>query len=68
MGRDSAIVRAYEGRRRAKKETDPARGRSRGCFRTQVPLIADRRNRPLGLRLTGGQRPDRTQARALVEA
>ena len=46
--------------------TDPALGRSRGGFGTQIHRRADRRGRPLPLRVTGGQRHDRTQA--LVEA
>ena len=44
-----------------KKEADPARGRSRGGFGAQIPILADRRGRPLSLR-TGGPRHDRTQA------
>ena len=34
----------------------------------KIHILADPRGRPLCLRLTGGQRHDRTQARALVEA
>ena len=51
-----------------KKGTDPARGRSRGGFGTQIPSLADRRGRPLHLRVTGGPRHDSTQARSLGEA
>ncbi len=47
-----------------KKGRDPALGRSRAGFSTQIHILADQR----GLRLTGGQRHDSTQARALVEA
>ena len=47
------------------KETDPALGRSRGGFGSKIHILADRRGRPLCLRLTGGQRHDSTQARAL---
>ena len=49
------------------KEADPARGRSRGGFGTQIHILADRQGRPLRLRVTGGPRQDRTQARALGE-
>ena len=47
------------------KGTDPALGRSQGGFGTQIHVLADRRGHPL--RVTGGQRHDSTQARALVE-
>ena len=53
---------------RPKPEAEPARGRRWGGFRTPIPSRSDRRGRPLRLRVTGGQRSDRTQARALVEA
>ena len=43
-----------------KKEADPALGRSRGGFGTQIHVLSDRRGRPLGLRVTGGPRHDRT--------
>ena len=46
-----------------KKEADSARGRSRGGCGPQIPILADRRGRPLHLRVTA--RHDRTQARAL---
>ena len=49
------------------KEAEPARGRSRGGFGPQIPILADLRGRPLPLRVTGGQRHDRTQAQAWVE-
>ena len=48
--------------------TDHALGRSRGGFGTKIHILADRRGRPLRLRVTGGQRHHSTQARALVEA
>ena len=67
--RTVAPGRAERAHMRAPKRTkaEPARGRSRGGFGTQIPLLADRRDRPLRLRVTGGPRPDRTQARALGE-
>ena len=49
------------------QEADPARGRSRGGCGPQIHSLADLRGRPLRLRVTGGPRPDRTQARALGE-
>ena len=48
------------------KGTDPALGRSRGGFGTQIHMLADRRGR--SLRVTGGQHHDSTQARAWVKA
>ena len=68
--RDSTVVRAHACAAGApkKKGLDPALGRSRAGFSTQIHILADQRGRPLCLRLTGGQRHDRTQARALVEA
>ena len=65
LRRDRTVMRA---RIRAagtlqKKGTDPARGRSRGGVSTQIHILTDRRGRPLGLRVTGGQRHERTQAR-----
>ena len=48
--------------------TDHALGRSRSGFGTPIHVLADRRGRPLRLRVTGGPRHDRTQARAWVEA
>ena len=50
------------------KEPDPALGRSRGGFGSQIHILADQRGRPLCLRLTGGPLHDRTRARDLVEA
>ena len=50
------------------KEAEPALNRSRDGFSTKIYVLADRRGRPLCLRVTGGQRHDSTQARALVEA
>ena len=66
---DSTIGRAHVSAAGAPKkpEADPARGRSRGGFGTQIPILADRQGRPLHLRVTGGPRHDRTQARALGE-
>ncbi len=46
--RDRTDVRAHE------KEEDPLLDRSRGGFRFQIPRLADRRGRPLRLRVTGG--------------
>ena len=64
---DSTVVRAHVSAagapRHKKRET--ARGRSRGGFRTPIPILEDRRGCPLRLRVTGGPRHDRTQARAL---
>ena len=60
---DSPIVRAAGAP--PKKEAEPARGRSRGGFGTRIPILADRQGRPLRLRVTGGPRHDRTQARTL---
>ena len=60
---DSTIVRAHVsavGALPSPKEADPALGRSRGGFSPKVHRMSDRRGRPLGLRLTGGQRHDRT--------
>ncbi len=51
-----------------KKGQDPALGRSRAGFSTQIHILADQRGRPLRLRLTGDPRHDRTQARARVKA
>ena len=67
---DSTVVRAHVSAAGAPQNqgTDPALGRSRGGFGTKIHMLADRRGRPLHLRVTGGQRHDRTQARALVEA
>ena len=47
------------------KEAEPARGRSRGGFGTQIRILADLRGCPL--RVTGGPRHDRIQAQALME-
>ena len=62
MQLDSTIMRAHVSAAGApqKQGTDPARGRSRGGFGTQIPILADRRGRPLHLRVTGGPRHDRT--------
>ena len=66
---DSPIVRAHVSAAGApkKKEADPALGRNRGGFGTKIHILADRRGRPLHLRVTGGPRHDRIQARALGE-
>ena len=65
---DSTAVRAHMSAAGApqNREADPALGRNRGGFGTQIHVLAARRGRPL--RVTGGQRHDRTQAQALVEA
>ena len=62
---DSTVVRAHVSAAGAPKNkgTDPALGRSRGGFGTQIHILANRRGRPLRLRVTGGQRHDSTQAR-----
>ena len=67
---DSTVVRAHASAAGAPKNKglDPALGRGRGGLSTQIHILADPRGRPLCLRLTGGQRHDSTQARALVEA
>ena len=36
------------------KGAEPALGRSRGGFSTKIHVLADRRGRPLRLRVTGG--------------
>ena len=65
---DSAVMRAHVSAAGTPPNpgTDHALGRSRGGFGTQIHGLADRRGRPL--RVTGGPRHDRTQARARVEA
>ena len=67
---DSTLVRAHVSAAGTPKNpgTDHALGHSRGGFGTQIHVLADRRGRPLRLRVTGGPRHDRTQARARVEA
>ena len=57
-GLDSTVVRAHMSAAGAPKnqETEPELGRSRGGFGTQIHILADRRR----LRVTGGQRHDRT--------
>ena len=69
MRLDSTIVRAHVSAAGApkKKEAEPALGRSRGGFGTQIHILADLRGRPLRLRVTGGQRHDSTQVWAWVE-
>ena len=52
--RDSTVVSAAGAR--PNKGAETALGRSRGSFSTQIHLLADRRARPLRLRVTGGQR------------
>ena len=54
---DSPIGRAHASAAGApkNKEAESALGRSRGGFGTQIPILADRRGRPLHLRVTGGQ-------------
>ena len=67
MRLDSTVGRAHVSAAGAPKHqgADPARGRSRGGFGTQIHSLADLRGRPLRLRVTGGPRHDRTQARSL---
>ena len=60
-------MRVYR-RRTPPKEPDPALGRSQVGCDTKVHRVSDRRGHPLCLRLTGGQRPDRTQTRDLGAA
>ena len=54
---DSPVVRAHVSASGApqNREADPALGRSWGGFDTQIHVLADRRGRPLRLRVTGGQ-------------
>ena len=68
MRRDSTGGRAHMRAAGAppKKEAEPALGHSRGGFRPPIPILADKRGRPL--RVTGGPRSDRPQARLLGEA
>ena len=63
---DSTVVRAHVSAAGAppNQGTDHALGRSRSGFGTQIHVLADRRGRPLRLRVTGGPRHDSTQARA----
>ena len=70
MWLDSTVGRAHVSAAGAPKNKgkDPALGRSRGGFGIQIHILADRRGRPLRLRVPGGPRHDRTQARARVEA
>ena len=51
----AAVLRAHVSAAGApqNKGTDPALGRSRGGFGTQIHILADRRGRPLRLRVTG---------------
>ena len=53
---DSPVVRAHVSAAGAlqNREADPALGRSRGGFDAQIHVLADRRGRPLRLRVTGG--------------
>ena len=69
MRLDNTVVRAHVSAAGTPKhqDADPARGRSRGGFGTPIHSLADLRGRPLRLRVTGGPRHDRTQARALGE-
>ena len=62
---DSTIVRAHVS---APKERGGSRaGPQPGQLGTQIHILADCRGRTRHLRVTGGQRHDSTQARALVE-
>ena len=60
---DSTVVRAHVSAAGApqNKGAETALGRSWGGFSPQIHVLADRRGRPL--RVTGGPRHDRTQAR-----
>ena len=57
--RDRTVGRAHVSAAGApqKKEAEPALNRSRVGFSAQIPILADRRGRPL--RVTDGQRHDR---------
>ena len=61
MWLDSTVGRAWQAH--PKREKDPALGHSRGSFNTQIRRLTDGRGYSPGLRVTGGPRPDRTQAR-----
>jgi transposase len=50
-----------------KKNGEQALGRSRGGFSCKIHVTVDALGNPLRLLLTGGQRHDITQARALLE-
>ncbi|UKE72135.1 IS5 family transposase [Xanthomonas graminis] len=64
---DSSIVRAHAQAATGKGgRLDSALGRSRGGLSTKIHLAADGQGRPLRFVLTGGQRNDITQARALL--
>ena len=63
---DSTVGRARV--RAPKQAADPARGRNRGGFSTQIRLLMDRQGRPLSLRVTGGPRHDHTQVWARFAA
>ena len=66
---DSTVVRAHVSAAGTPKpkEVEPALGRSRDGFHTPIPILADRRGRPLRLRVTGSPRHDSTQARVLMK-
>ena len=67
---NSTVVRAHVSAAGTPKNkgTEPALGRSRGGFSTPIHILADRQGRSLSLRVTGGLRHARTQARALAES
>ena len=67
---NSPVVRAHVSAAGTPKNkgAEPALDRSRGGFSTPIHILADRQSRSLSLRVTGGLRHDRTQARALVES
>jgi putative transposase len=48
-------------------QIEQALGRSRGGFSTKIHVVVDALGNPLKYILTGGQRHDVTQARALLE-
>ncbi|WP_295934082.1 IS5 family transposase [uncultured Xanthomonas sp.] len=64
---DSSIVRAHAQAATGKRgASDSALGRSRGGLSTKIHLAVDSQGGPVRVVLTGGQRNDITQARALL--
>jgi len=66
---DSTVVRAHSCAAGAKNsnEEKEALGRSKGGFTTKIHVMVDALGNPLDFILTGGQVPDVTQAKALLE-
>lgn len=66
---DSTITRAHPCAAGYEKDGNEAQalGRSKGGFTTKIHALVDALGNPLRFRLTGGQRHDITQARALIE-